>query len=300
MIIIRKAQSGTKQMYQSAAQASRVLTSRLRVYPDFLIIGGQRCGTTSLFYHLKEYPQIFPSFRKEVHYFDDRFSRGVHWYRSQFPTVIQKRITRDIKQQTFLTGEASPYYIFHPHAPRRVKALLPHVKLIALLRNPIDRAYSQHWLETNVRKETLSFRDAVFAEQERTAGEKEKMLQDEIYQSRSYCHYTYLARGIYVDQLQYWMRFFPREQFLILRSEDLFTNPSPIITQTLEFLGVPKEEIDAGKEFKQYRLPYDKGHTVKASTPKMDPDLRAYLVDYFRPHNARLRAFLGRDFDWDK
>jgi hypothetical protein len=298
--IVRKAHTGTKMALQSTSQALHLLTYQIRLLPDFLIIGGQRCGTTSLYEYLKGCPQIFPSFTKEVHFFDEQYARGERWYRAQFPTVLEKYVTSEIKQQKFITGEASPYYIFHPHAAKRVKEMLPRVKLIALLRNPVDRAFSNHWLKVDSGQEKLSFRDAVFAEQERTAGEKEKMLADEDYQSINYPRFSYLARGIYVDQLQHWMQFFPREQFLILRSEDMFVDPAAVVAQTLAFLGVPETKGAIQQEYRQYRLPYDEGHKVKARTSKMDDDLRAYLVDYFRPHNARLYEFLGRDFHWDK
>ena len=287
-------------LQRSSAQTFRGLTSHARLLPDFLIIGGQRCGTSSLYYYLTEHHGVAAASTKEIHFFDDFYSRGLDWYRAQFPTVAYKQYIERARGQHFLTGEASPYYLFHPHVPRRVFAALPNVKLIVLLRNPIDRAYSQHWLEVAGNFETLSFEEAVRQEPARTAGEYEKILKDENYHSYNHRRYTYLNRGIYVDQLKHWMDYFPRNQFLIIKTEDLYTKPAEVVRQTLEFLGVPGDKIDTNREYKKYKVPSKTGYKTKDSAPKIDPKVREYLVEYFRPHNARLSEFLGRDFEWDK
>src|SRR5215467_6288621 len=177
------------------------MTSSLRLLPDFLIIGGQRCGTTSLYYYLTDQPCVYPAATKEVHFFDDHFASGIDWYRAQFPTSAYKNYVERVRHQHFLTGEASPYYLFHPHAPRRISAALLYVKLIVLLRNPVDRAFSHYWLEVKGRYESLSFEEAIRCEQERIAGECEKMVNDENYHSFKYRRFSYLTRGIYIDQI---------------------------------------------------------------------------------------------------
>lgn len=297
--IIDRAKPVARNIVHTCSQTYRGATSFTRVMPDFLIIGGQRCGTSSLYYYLTEQHGISSAATKEVHFFDDFFARGIHWYRAQFPTSAYKYYVEHIRKHRFLTGEASPYYIFHPHAPRRISAILPDTKLILLLRNPVDRAYSQHWLEVKGRYETLSFEEAIKNEQDRIAGEREKMLSNENYHSFKHRRFTYLARGIYMDQIEYWMNYFPKEQFLFLKTEDLYTNPASIVRQTLEFLGIPAEEIDTNREYKKYKVPSKTGYRTKDTAPKMDPDTRKYLVEYFKPHNARLYEFLGRDLDWD-
>lgn len=284
-----------------SVQAYRVMTSPLRLTPDFLIIGGQRCGTTSLYNYLLEHSGIVSASTKEVHFFDRSFRRPFFWYRAQFPTVFSKLYIQKVRNLEFITGEATPYYLFHPLAPKRVARTIPHVKLIALLRNPIDRAYSQHWLETKLGYDTLSFEEAVDREEERIAGEREKMLHDEGYESYNYRHFSYLARGLYADQLAYWMTQFPQEHFLILRSEDLYQDPARVVGQTLDFLGAPVEDVHIqGKEFKQYREPTKEGYKSNDKPPKMNPDVRKRLVELFRPHNARLSELVHRDFEWDK
>ena len=294
-----KVKTITRRVQSYSAQSFRKATNRVRLLPDFLIIGGQRCGTSSLYYYLTEQPGVISASTKEIHFFDDFYTNGLKWYRAQFPTVPYKKYIENVRKLHFLTGEASPYYLFHPHTPARIKAALPDAKLIVLLRNPIERAYSHHWLEVMGKYESLSFEEAIRSEQERTVGELDKMLKDENYQSYNHRRFTYLARGVYIDQLQYWMDYFPREQFLILKTEDLYTHPASIVRQTLEFLGVPSTEIDTNREYKKYKVPSKTGYKAKDSTPKMDSHTRAYLVEYFEAHNARLYEFLGRDLEWD-
>lgn len=288
-----------KSYAKASLQVYRAATNPLRLMPDFLIIGAQRCGTTSLYNYLIEHPGIISASTKEVHFFDEHYARGTGWYRAQFPSSVQKYYVERVRNQPFLTGEATVGYLFHPLAPRRVSQLMPNVKLIVLLRNPIDRAYSQHWLETKWGHETLSFGEAVQMEDERLAGEREKIIANPHYQSYNYRHFSYLARGIYLDQLQAWLEYYPREQFLILKSEDFYSDPAAITRQTVDFLGIPAR-TDEKKEYKQYREPHRKGYKNNEKPPKMDAEVRASLVEYFRPHNARLQDFLGRELDWDK
>lgn len=292
MSVIEKAKHRSKQVY-------RIASSPARLMPDFIIIGGQRCGTTSLYNYLIEQAGIVPASTKEVHFFDYHFDRPLFWYRAQFPSSFQKLYREKIRHLPFVTGEASPYYLFHPLSPVRIAKTLPQVKLIALLRNPIDRAYSQHWLETKLGYEHLPFEEAIEREEERLAGEREKMLNDKHYESYNYRHYSYLCRGLYFDQLQYWMKFFRREQFLILRSEDLYSNPTGIVKQALEFLGAPSEGIGTqSREYKNYREPTREGYKSEDRPPKMQASTRARLIEYFKPHNEQLNEWLGQDFAW--
>jgi len=276
----------------------RVMTNHMRLLPDFLIIGGQRCGTSSLFYYLTERPHIISASSKEPHFFDENFAKGPGWYRGQFPFAVHKQYVKNVLKRDLITGEGTPYYLFYPHAPKRVSEVVPRVKLIALLRNPVDRAYSHYWIEVKAGFETWSFEDAIRGEEKRLAGELEKMLEDENYYSHSFRHFSYLTRGIYVDQLQNWLRYFPKEQLVILRSEDLFQNPAAVLKQTLEFLGVPSGELK--KDYKNYRRPSKKGYRNKVVPPKMNPAMRKCLTEYFEPHNARLYDLLGVNFGWDE
>ncbi len=277
---------GTKRI---ASKVARGITSPLRLLPDFIIIGGKKCGTSSLYNYLAEHPGVAPAFRKEVHFFDNNPGRrGTLFYRAYFPTSLHRRRVERTRGTKLLTGEATPYYLFYPLAPRRVRDVVPDAKLIALLRNPVDRAYSHYHHEVRRGAEKLSFEEAIEREAERLGGERERMLRGGNYDSVSHRRYSYLSRGVYVDQLQNWRRFFPEEQLLVLKSEGLFADPSSILGQTLDFLGLPPLEREG----------YSKDN--KGSYLQLDPAIRRQLADYFEPHNERLYEYLGRDFGWDR
>src|SRR5690348_6863383 len=139
----------------------RGVTSPIRLLPDFLVIGTQRGGTTSLYHYLQAHESIAPSSIKEIHFFDRKYARGLAWYRGHFPTGAEKWYAQRLRRQAFVTGEASPVYLFHPHVPARVKQALPAVKLIVLLRNPVDRAYSQYYHAVELGLETRPFEEAI-------------------------------------------------------------------------------------------------------------------------------------------
>ena len=194
-----------------------------------------------------------------------------------------------ILQKKFITGEATPRYIENPHAPQRIKQVTPHAKFIILLRNPITRAFSQHNMNLKNDYEYRNFEDALNHETERIEGRLQKMEKDSGYYSWNYDLYGYKEHGIYVDKIKHWMEVFPKEQFLIIQSEEFLEDKSKTFEQVLEFLGLPKWEPD---EFVLYKK--------RKYKELMDPDLRRKLVDYFKPHNQRLYEFLGRKFDWDE
>ncbi|PGZ96167.1 sulfotransferase [Bacillus pseudomycoides] len=247
--------------------------------PGFLIIGAQKCGTTSLYNYLIQHPQIIPASCKEIHFFDIYFEKGLDWYRSQFPLLLECN-------KKWITGEASPYYVFHPHAPKRIFQIMPKVKLIVLLRNPIDRAYSHYYHQVRMGTEPLSFKEAIEKEETRLKPEIMKMLEDENYHSLPYQYYSYLARGRYVEQLKTWMNLFPVEQFLILKSEDFYSNPEMVFHRVLDFLELPRYQL------KQYTKD-NPGNYLK-----MDLQLRNELFTYFKPYNRQLYEYLGVDFHW--
>ncbi len=257
-------------------------TSAHRVLPDFLIIGGQRCGSTSLFSYLSQHPRIVPSYKKEVHYFDLHFDRGSDWYRSHFPLQaradFEQRLDRPPR-----TGEATPYYIFHPQVPARVADLLPKVKLIALLRNPVHRALSHYHHHRRKKYEFLSFEEALDAEEERLDGAEQRLVGDDGY-SFNHHRYSYLARGRYAEQLERWWQHFDRNQFFIARSEDFYAEPSSIIADICQFLEVPT--WTPGRFEVRGRANY----------PALTPHLHDRLQSYFEPHNQRLEGLLHRRF----
>ena len=260
----------------------RLATSLLRRWPDFLIIGAQRGGTTSLYEYLCRHPQVDPATEKEIHYFDFQTARGPAWYRAHFPWRFPG---------TRITGEASPFYLFHPRVPRLVRDLLPAVRLIVLLRDPVERAHSHFRLQRRAKIEPLAtFEEAIAAEPERLAGEREKFARLPDYYGYNFHQYSYLERGIYLPQLVAWEEFFPREQLLVLGSEDFYARPAEVFGRVCDFLGLDRAPI-AGIE--PPRLNHQPGEGLTAET-------RGRLQEYFAPHNAELARYLGRDFSWGR
>src|SRR5690348_836405 len=139
----------------------RGLTSPVRLLPDFLVIGAQRGGTTSLYQYLQVHPFIEPATTKEVHFFDRRFHKGLAWYRGHFPTALEKYRAEHLRGGMFLTGEATPSYLFLPYIPKRVVRVLPHARFIVLLRNPVERAYSHYRHAVELGHEHLAFEEAI-------------------------------------------------------------------------------------------------------------------------------------------
>lgn len=264
---------------------TRVWTSALRVLPDFLIIGAQKAGTTSLYVYLREHPKVKRALVKEVHFFDNHFGRGEAWYRAHFATMMERW-----RGDFLVTGEATPYYLFYPLAAPRAKQIVPKVKIIVMLRNPVDRAYSHYYHQVRLKLEELTFEQAIEQEATRLVGEFEKIILDDEYYSFAFQNYSYLARGMYAEQLERWFRFFPREQFLILDSSAFYRDTARTLDRVLKFLGVPPDTAMSGQTF-----------AIKndGSYAPMDAGVRAQLTDFFAPHNERLFALLEQEFDWN-
>jgi hypothetical protein len=255
--------------------------------PGFIIIGAQKSGTTSLCTHLFRHPQVRAPRRKEIHFFDSpEYANGMSWYRAHFPlhaTPASRRPSSAAKQ---ITGEASPYYLFHPHVPRRIFDVLPNVKLIVMLRNPVDRALSHYNHQVRMGREQLDFEQAIQAEPARLADERERMTADPGYYSYNGWAYSYLARGHYAEQLELWRTLFRPEQMLIISSEDFFNDPRAEFMKTLDFLELDRYDLEA----------YSKQNVGKYDG--MAPRIRDQLREYFKPHNERLYDLLARDFGW--
>lgn len=264
------------------------LTGSLRVLPDYLVIGTQRGGTTSLYKYLVRHPGHAHALTKELRFFDLNYARGLDWYRSCFPAKPYRRFVKLTRGHDLRVGEASPDYVFHPHADRRIANDLPWARFVLLLRNPADRAHSHYWHQFKRGHETLAFEGAIEREPERLAGERDRMERDPSYVSYEYHHHSYLLRGHYAEQLERWMTLFPRERFLVEASEDFYRDPHRVCQRVLEFLGLPGRSLGPYEVFNAF------------SSGSLDPETRRRLVEYFRPHNRRLYDLLGRDLGWDR
>jgi hypothetical protein len=165
--------------------------------------------------------------------------------------------------------------------------VVPDARLVALLRDPVDRAYSQYQHEVALGREPLSFEDALAAEEERTRGEVERLLADPRAFSRAWWDHTYAARGLYAEQLERWLAVFPREQLLVVTTDELGERPAETYASILDFLGVAPHALD------EYPRVFDRDYAP------MEPHTRAALAARFAEPNRRLEALLGRSLGWD-
>ncbi len=267
-------------------------TSVRRPLPDYLIIGTKRGGTTSMWDHVARHPNVLPMFPevenvKSPHYFDMNWHLGESWYRSHFPHQRARDAVAERTGGPVLAGEASPYYMFHPLARDRIKQTRPDMKLIVLLRNPVERAYSHYNERRRAGTEDLGFREALQAESDRLSGEEDKIREVPAYYSTRHDFCSYLARGRYLEQLEPWLADFGPDRLLVVRSEDLYESPNKLLAGVFEFLGLPPYEL---------QNPEHRNNLPAAPMPSSD---RHWLADYYQDSVAALEARLGRSFDWN-
>ncbi|HUF89533.1 MAG TPA: sulfotransferase domain-containing protein [Gemmatimonadota bacterium] len=247
--------------------------------PDFLIVGAMKSGTSTFYHHLIRHPQIAAARTKEVHFFDHRWHKGLNWYRSFFP------LKRSMPEGG-ITGEATPYYLFHPSVPPRISTVLSEVRLLVLLRDPVERTFSHYRHEVRSGRETLSFEDALSAEEERLAGEHQQLVSRPRYRSIAHQAFSYRSRSIYADQVEAWFEWFNPGSMLVVKAEDLFERPDVVTERALRFLGLPMMELGL--------VP----HRNKGRASRMKPETQADLQAFFEPHNQRLYRLLGWDSEW--
>ncbi len=269
--------------------AARRPTAGLRCLPDFLLIGAMRSGTSSLFKYLAQHPELAPSLRKEVDYFARHPHRGEDWYRRHFALESRRRIA-EARGRSLLSFEATPYYLYEPRTPARAAALLPQARLVVLLRDPVDRAFSDYQHMRRLGFEPLSFPDAVDAEEARLTPELARMAADPGYFSRDHHHFSYLARGRYADQLERWLAHYPAGRMLLLESRDLYRDPATCVRAVSDFLGVRPW---TPQQFRNYSYV---GRPPRRDV--VDPGLRAQLRARFAESDQRLEQLWGHRPSW--
>ncbi|NET41317.1 tetratricopeptide repeat protein [Okeania sp. SIO2B3] len=237
---------------------------------NFLIIGVGKGGTTSLYSYITKHPQVLPAIKKEIHFWSFNFHRGIDWYQAHFPCISESK--------KFLTGEASTTYFDAQYAPCRIFHFFPKTKLILIMRNPVDRAISHYYHQVRLNKEFRSCEVAINSQLEKLS---------KIYHP-NYWNFAgdYIASGVYVEFLKKWLAIFPREQLLILKSEDFYRDSATTMKQVFDFLDLP-----------DYQIP-DYPKLNAGSYSSISDSLRQKLSDYFQPHNQRLEAYLGMKFNW--
>lgn len=263
----------------------RKATWRSRPLPDFLIIGAQKSGTTSLHNFLIQHPHLVASpITKEIYFFSTHkldskefYTNGEVWYRAHFPR--RKEIGAYSK-----VFESTPDYLFHPLAPERIFKMIPEVKLIALLRNPTERAISQYFMKKAKNRETLSMLEAFKIEEYRL----EKIIGQGDYTNSTFTDQSYKSRGLYAEQLERFFRYFPKSQILILSSEEFFLTPNNTLKLIFDFVGVDGD----------FSVNDVTPRNVGKNKHEVPPGVREYLDDYFRKPNQALYKLLGKDFGW--
>jgi len=231
-----------------------LLTHKRRKIPDFLIIGAQKGGTSSLYTYLKSHPEIKSPLKKEIHFFDIYYSKGLRWYKAHFP----------FKSNRHISGEASPDYVSHPEAPSRIKALNPDMKLILLVRDPIVRAYSAYQMNRRMGIDPRrTFDDAIHFE-----------LEQRKYKGDTYDYdrhnFFYLERGLYGKQLESWCKVFDRNQFLVMNSKNFFTETKETLKLVYRFLDIEE------------KLPHNLKAMNVGQYPPLSDKIYESLKDYYR------------------
>jgi hypothetical protein len=279
--------------------AARAAKSALRVYgtrsagdrpaPEFLIVGAKRGGTTSLWEYLAEHPGFLPQFpasrSKGTYFFTDFYDRGEAWWRSHFATTRTREAAERRLGYRPVTGEASPYYLFHPLAPQRIRQAAPEALIIATLRNPIERTYS-HYKERRRHTESLSFEDALAAERPRTRGEEQRLIDHPEYVSFSHRHQSYVAQSMYGPMLDRWAAAFPRDQLLVFTAEEMYANPQCVVDNVTVRLGLPTRTL------------VDASPRNAAPSAGIDPGVRERLAGQLAPTISAVDQFLGRPTGW--
>jgi hypothetical protein len=287
---VRNAPAPVKHLVHLGSRSYGKLTASSRMTPSFLICGGQRCGTTSLYRALAAHPVVLKAvLHKGVHYFDTSYQRGMNWYRGHFP--LQRNADKvaakyGVPARTF---ESSPYYMYHPQAAARIARDLPYAKIVVLVRDPVERAYSQHAHEVARGFEPeLDFGNALALEPARLHRQEEKLAQDPEYYSFAHQHHAYRARGEYARYLATMAQHVGRERIHVVESERFFREPERTYDEVLHFLGLP---------LNLERPPFER-HNARPRKSDMDPSIRRDLAVHFADHDEALINWLGRVPIW--
>jgi len=283
----------TAKDHARSRSAARSATTTAGV-PTFLVMGAMRSGTTSLAVYLREHPEVFIPREKELHFFDWRWERGVSWYRERFAGAGTRTAV----------GEATPMYMYYPDARERMASSVPEARLIAILRNPIDRAYSHYWFNRSLAIEDRPFADALAGEPVHEPPGAERH------------NFMYVDMGRYARQLRAVCEFYPREALLVILFEDLVDRPEQTFSEVCRFLGVDHTRKPglAGKpnnEYAEYRsralqkLAWSAPPSVRRAIrkfnrrrveyPQMDRALHRELASRLSGDIQDLAAWLGRD-----
>lgn len=290
--------------------------------PNFLIVGAAKAGTTAIWHYLRQHPEIYMSRHKEPRFFAV-YGRPLNFQgpgdktRFKFVTDLQEyqQLFADVTDERAV-GEVSPWYIYVQRAAPAIKEMLPRVKLVAILRDPVDRAFSNYLHAVNEGLEPLpTFRKAMEAESTRIR---------ENWSPR----FHYKKKGFYYRQLRHYLKFFDREQLKIYLYEDLVNEPEAMFADLFEYLGVdPDFRVNTGERHNESHVTRSRtvkrflepGNVVSQSAkllvskrwrrtirqritalnlgpkPKLSRKDREYFIEVYREDVAKLEELIGRD-----
>jgi hypothetical protein len=255
------------------------ISSPFRTLPNFLVIGVKRCGTTTLFEQLSEHPCIEKSAHDNLGFFNNNFELGLNWYKSHFTTNFKKK--QIIKKYgKFATYDVTSSYIQYEKTATNISKTLPNIKLILILRNPTSRAYSEYNQNIIDEDESRGFEKLI----------KEEILQMENEQNNklkfSLDKINLIKKGIYINQILPWLEIFPKNQILIISTEEFGNKTNETYNKIFKFLELPKYEI---RNKQRYR---------KGNYKKMSNETRELLDHFYEKYNNELFQKIGQKFEW--
>jgi hypothetical protein len=270
---------------RSTAHSFGTATAGARLLPRLIVVGAQRCGTTTLYRVLSEHPDIVrPTFAKGIFYFDINYAKGPRWYRGHFP--IEALARRAVVGANPVAFESSGYYSFHPLAAERIGRDLPGVRLAMMVRDPVERAYSAYKHEFARGFETETFERALELEPERLAGEVERMIADPSYVSEAHRHRAYVTRGQYAEQIERLQAAVGVDRVLVLDADDFFADPATEVARLFDWLELSPW---TPSKVEQWNARPGDGLT---------PEIRERLRAHYEPHDRRLAELMGRTPSW--
>jgi hypothetical protein len=262
--------------------------------PDFVVIGAQKAGTTSLYRMLRKHPQVHMPKTKELHYFDFHYDQGPQWYAAQFrPGRWERR-----------RGEATPNYMWGPLARQRLIADLPDARIVAILRNPVDRAYSHYWhdrrrreMDRHDRTVQPTFEQALAQERPATFGHLVEAVGGEAPDPDRPTRGNFVLRGEYADQLEPYLAAYDRNRVHLMLLDDLVADREGTLRDLFGFLRVLKRPARTIEDAhaNRFRRQDESGRVETSAYQPIDPATRELLAEHYRSHNERLGRILGRD-----
>ena len=256
----------------------RLATHEFRQLPSAVVVGTMKGGTTQLFAHLIKHPRLLAPCNKEIDYFSRHVDKSLAWYRSRFP------LRHRLKAVNGHTLEASPSYLCSPWAIAKMHAVLPQARIIAVLRDPVSRAFSHYQHAKTRHMEQRSFHQAVDDELRQHVVPAELGVA---LRPGAPNFWGYVGRGYYAVQLEPLLKLYPRGQLLILDSADLFADTNAACQRVFAFLGVEPFDVQPSKV-------YNRGYYKE----KIDPAAAQRLREHYRPHNELLVELTGQHFGW--